>query len=81
MDSETGEYVSGMTIRDAKRTVSRQFLGLPGVSGVGIEADESGGERIKVYLAHDDPNLASAIPADVDGFPVVSEVIGPIRPR
>lgn len=61
------------TIKDAKRTLSRQLLQNPRVSGVGIE-----GDQIKVYLADDDPDLASSIPTAVDGHPVVIEVIGVI---
>lgn len=71
----------GRTIQEAKRALSRQLLQHPGVSGVGIETAEGGGERIKVYLAEDDPALRSSVPATVDGYPVAVEVIGRIVPR
>lgn len=60
------------TIKGAKRRLSRELLQDPRVSGVGIE-----GDQIKVYLA-DDPDLASSIPTDVDGHPVLIEVLGTI---
>ena len=69
------------TIQEAKRTLSRRLLQHPGVSGVGIETAEGGGERIKVYLAEDDPALRSSVPPTVDGYPVAVEVIGRIVPR
>ena len=61
------------TVKDAKRTLSRQLLQNPRISGVGID-----GDQIKVYLADDDPELISSIPTDVDGYLVQTEVIGVI---
>lgn len=69
------------TIREAKRALARQLLRHSGVSGVGIEAAEGGGERIKVYLAEDDDGLRALIPPAVEGYPVVIEVVGRITPR
>ena len=68
------------TIREAKRGLSRQLLRHPGVSGVGIEA-EGDEERIKVYLAEENPALRALVPATVDGYPVVIEVIGRVVAR
>ena len=65
--------MSEPTIKEAKRTLSRQLLQNPWISGVGIE-----GEHIKVYLADDDPKLVASIPTDVDGYLVQTEVIGVI---
>ena len=64
------------TIKEAKRTLSRQLLQNPRISGVGIE-----GEQIKVYLADDDPELVASIPTNVDGYLVHTEVIGVITAR
>jgi hypothetical protein len=69
------------TINQAKRKLSRELLQNPRISGVGIDTADDGGEQIKVYLADDDPDLASAVPPDVDGYPVATEVMGPITPR
>ncbi len=81
MPDDTRGSCSGPTIQEAKRALSRRLLRNPGVSGVGIETAEGGGERIKVYLAEDNPGLASSIPSAVEGYSVVVEVIGRIRPR
>jgi hypothetical protein len=67
----------GREIRAAKRGLSRRLLQNPGVSGVGIEA-VGGVERIKVYLAEESAPLRSLVPAEIDGFPVVIEIIGAI---
>ena len=68
--------MSEPTIEEAKRTLSRELMQDPRVSGVGIE-----GDKIKVYLADDDPDFAASIQNDVEGYPVTTEVIGAIRPR
>jgi hypothetical protein len=70
----------GRTIREAKRGLSRQLLKQPEVSGVGI-GEESGDERIVVYLAEDTPTIRALVPDEVAGYPVSVEVIGPIVPR
>jgi len=79
-DAATGA-AAPKTIQQAKRAVSRRFLWNPGVSGVGIEATATGEEQIKVYLTVDDPVLVTALPASVDGYAVVVEIIGRITPR
>jgi hypothetical protein len=68
-------------IREAKRALARQLLRHGGISGVGIEAAEGGGERIKVYLAADDHNLRALIAPAVEGYPGVIEVVGRIVPH
>jgi hypothetical protein len=70
----------GRTIREAKRGLSRQLLKQPEVSGVGI-GEESGDERIVVYLAEDTPTIRALVPDQVAGYPVSVEVVGPITPR
>ncbi len=68
------------TIREAKRGLSRRLMRHPGVSGVGIES-AADGERIKVYLAEESPELRALVPTIVDGYPVAVEIIGRITPR
>ncbi len=75
MSQADRQPASHKTIREAKRELSRQLLRHPGVSGVGIEADGDK-ERIKVYLAEENPALRSLVPATIDGYPVVIEVVG-----
>jgi hypothetical protein len=70
----------GRSIRAAKRALARQLLRHTGVSGVGIDEGPDG-ERIKVYLAADTPDLRALVPESVEGFAVVVEAIGAVRPR
>jgi hypothetical protein len=77
MTDRRARSASGGSIRAAKRKLSRQLLHEPGVCGVGIEAAD-GREWIIVYLAEESLALRSLAPAEVDGYPVVIEIIGRI---
>jgi hypothetical protein len=63
--------MSDPSIQEAKRTLSRQLMQDPRISGVGIE-----GDAIQVYLAEDDPDLVDALPAVYEGYDVTYEVVG-----
>jgi hypothetical protein len=55
-----------------------QLLANPSVSGVGVDRDPEGQDRIKVYLA-EDIGHAPWIPRQAGGYPVVTEYVGPIE--
>lgn len=56
------------------------LMSLPGV--VGTAQGECVGEPcIKVYVVRQTPQLLEQIPAAIDGYPVVVEESGEIRPR
>jgi hypothetical protein len=62
----------------AARTVLAGRLGAdPGVVGIGLTRLH-GGYVVKVDLA--DAGVAGRVPAAIDGVPVVTEVIGAVRP-
>ena len=67
------------TLREVKRRHEGSLLALPGVVSVGIGLDERGREAIVVGLDRPRPELAPRLPADLEGFPVRIEVIGPVR--
>ncbi len=59
---------------------SDSLMALPGVVGTAIGLCD--GERcIKVFLADSNPDTASKIPPRLDGYRVVVEVAGTVRPR
>ena len=77
---------SGMNAPKADRDInqvvaerSAELMAMPGVVGVyvGLMADGKT-PCIKVMLK--EPNPAANLPKSLDGFPVVSEVTGEIRP-
>ena len=59
----------------------RELLAKPGVVGVyvGLMADEKT-PCLKVMLARKDPELERSIPRTLEGYPVVAEVTGEIKP-
>ena len=63
--------------RAAKSTLTARLSGDPGVVGIGL-ARRASDYVLKVNLA--DATAVRRVPGDVDGVPVVTEVIGAVRP-
>lgn len=60
---------------DALQRHRSSLLAIPGVIGVGNSLTPSGADAIDVFIS--DPGAASALPADIEGYPVqVHEVPG-----
>ena len=73
--------MGGMTDRAAARAARTALAAVladdPGVVGVGLARRDTG-YVVKVDLA--DAGTASRVPGDIDGVPVVTDVIGSVRP-
>jgi hypothetical protein len=63
--------------RAARTALAARLSADPGVVGIGL-ARRDNGYVVKVDLA--DARTAGRIPGDVDGVPVVTDVIGLVRP-
>jgi hypothetical protein len=63
--------------RAAKARLAAALASHPRVTGVGIARDDRGGNVVKVLLTAP----ADDIPAEQDGVPVVTEVVGRIARR
>ncbi|MFD2090179.1 hypothetical protein [Blastococcus deserti] len=63
--------------RAAKSRLAQRLSGDPGVVGIGLARRKSD-YVVKVDLT--DASAAPRVPGDVDGVPVVTEVIGVVRP-
>jgi hypothetical protein len=58
-----------------------QLLAIPGVVGVYVAVlDDQKTSCLKVMLARKDETLERSIPRRIEGYPVVTEVTGEIRP-
>jgi len=57
-------------IRTLKRRHSAEVLKWPGVCGVDIETDSSGGSILTVHLETDDPSIRRELPEELEGFPL-----------
>ena len=68
-------------INDVLRAHDKQLLAIPGVVGVYVGALSDGKTPcLKVMLARESDDLKAAIPKTIEGYPVVTEVTGEIRP-
>jgi hypothetical protein len=63
--------------RAARSVLAARLSADPGVVGIGLARGDHG-YVVKVDLA--DAGTASRVPGDVDGVPVVTDVIGVVRP-
>ena len=68
-------------INDVLRAHDKELLAIPGVIGVYVAVLEDGKTPcLKVMLAQKSPETERAIPRRLEGYPVVVEVTGEIRP-
>jgi hypothetical protein len=75
-----GTNVAARGIDDVLAAHTDSLLALPGVVGTAIALCD--GERcIKVFLADSNPDTRGRIPPRLEGYRVVVEVTGTIRPR
>jgi hypothetical protein len=54
---------------------------LPGVVGTAIALCDRGERCIKVLIENGNPETLSRIPSRIEGYSVITEVTGTIRPR
>jgi hypothetical protein len=66
-------------IRELKRKHAPSLLARPGVSGVGVEKNESGDYVLAVHVDTDDPETLKQLPADIEGHAVKYIRSGPFR--
>jgi hypothetical protein len=75
-----GATVAARSIDEVLAAHTDSLMALPGVVGTAIALCE--GERcIKVFLADSNPDTKGRIPPRLEGYRVVAEVTGTIRPR
>jgi len=68
-------------INEVLRAHDQELLAIPGVVGVYVGAlDDGKTPCLKVMLAQKSPETERAIPKMLEGYPVVIEVTGKIRP-
>lgn len=68
-----------LTIQEAKARHAQRLLALPGVVSVGVGRDAQGREAIVVGLDRARPETQSRLPAELEGYRVRVQVIGPVR--
>ncbi len=68
-----------MTLNDILERHTKVLMAVPGVVGTG-EGLCKGSPCIKVFVIRKTPDLQERIPKNLDGYPVIIEEIGEIRP-
>jgi hypothetical protein len=68
-----------LTIQEAKARHVQRLLALPGVVSVGIGRDAQGREAIVVGLDRARPETQARLPAELEGYQVRVQVIGPVK--
>lgn len=68
-------------INDVLRAHDKELLAIPGVVGVYVGVMDDGKTScLKVMLARTSPEIERALPKTLEGYPVMPEVTGEIRP-
>jgi hypothetical protein len=61
----------------AQKILAERLAGIPGVRAIGI-AVLDGGFGVKVHFSETPPE--GSVPDDVDGIPIIVDIVGSIRP-
>ncbi len=67
------------SIQDVKKQHEALLLDMPGVVSVGIGRDSNGNQAIIVGLDGSHPETKAKIPAMLEDFPVVIQIVGTIK--
>lgn len=69
------------TIDEVLAAHTDSLMTLPGVVGTAIGLCDRGERCIKVLMENGNPETLSRIPSRIEGYSVITEVTGTIRPR
>ena len=67
------------TIQEAKAKHQERLMALPGVVSVGIGLDPDGAPAIVVGLINPEVETALELPKTIEGYPVLTQIVGPVR--
>ncbi len=67
------------SIQEVKAKHASQLLEQPGVVSVGLGRDELGNPAIIVGLEAPRPETEALLPHSLEGYPVITRVIGPVK--
>lgn len=77
------EGKTGMQKKPVKDVIgenSQRIMSVEGVVGIYEGQQEDGTSCIKVMVIEDSPELTKKIPKEIEGYPVIIEVTGEIKP-
>ena len=74
-----GDPDMSLSIQEVKKQHEALLLDMPGVVSVGIGLDPNGQQAIIVGLDGLHPETRTKIPTLLEGFPVVIQIVGPLK--
>ena len=78
--AQTDSPVSRRDINAVLAAHDKALLAIPGVVGVYVSTRDDGAACLKVMLTEKNREAEQKIPSVIEGYPVVTEVTGAIRP-
>ncbi len=78
-DGASGDLMAAAAVEEVLKQNAGGLMAVPGVVGVAVGAC-SGKPCIRVLVARKTPELMQKLPAMLEGYPVVVDETGPIRP-
>ena len=67
------------SIKEVKTRYEHQFLQMAGVVSVGIGLNKDGREAIIIGLEGPNPETEARLPSELEGYPVIVQVIGRVK--
>ena len=67
------------SIQDVKKKHEAKLMSLPGVVSVGIGLDPGGRPAVIVGLDKSRPEVQAQIPSQLEGHPLIIQILGPIK--
>ena len=74
-----GDERMPLSIKEVKKQHETRLLQLPGVVSVGIGLNENGQSAIVVGLDKANPETEARLPSQLEGFPVLVRIVGPLK--
>jgi len=77
--SYPGDKIMTPSIQDVKKKHEARLMSLPGVVSVGIGRDPQGNPAVIVGLDSPRPETQARIPPQLDGYPLLIRIVGPLK--
>ena len=74
-----GDKIMTTSIQDVKKKHEARLMSLPGVVSVGIGRDPQGNPAVIVGLDSPRSETQARIPAQLDGYPLLIQIVGPLK--
>jgi hypothetical protein len=75
----SGEKQMTSSIEEVKKHHEMRLLELPGLVSVGIGLAKCGQSAIVIGLDGPNPETVSQVPTELDGYPIVIQIVGAIK--